>query len=72
MTIDDLMKQVASKHQEVCVICTDGDKYIGKVAIYTKADDEECGIPSICIQLDETGGVCLFEDEIEKIEFIDE
>lgn len=69
--INSLMKKVADARKTVRILCIDGSEHSGEAMDYTKAIDEECGIPSICIKLDEAGGVCLFEDEISSIEIIE-
>lgn len=69
MKIDDIMEKAALGQLQVVVVDVDGDTYKGTARGYTKADDEEDGFSTICIDSDR-GNWCLGENEIRSIEIV--
>ncbi|MCD7774410.1 MAG: hypothetical protein LUH40_02360 [Clostridiales bacterium] len=70
MNIIEMMKKAARGKMKVRVVDIDDIIYEGFASTYTKADDEENGIPSFAIDTDDKGGWVLFENEIKSIEII--
>ncbi len=70
MSIDDMMEKASDKAARIKVLCVDGTVFIGRASHYCKADDEDDGYSSVCIDTDDGEGWCLSENEIQSIEFL--
>ena len=66
MSIDDIMEKAALSRLQVEIVDVDGITYKGTAEAYTKADDEEDGFSTICID----SGWCLGENEIRSIKIV--
>lgn len=66
MSIDDMMEKAADEGLTVEIVGKSGRVYRGTAEAYTKADDEEDGYSTICID----SGWCLGENEIQSIKIV--
>ena len=69
--IEKMMRETVGK--KVRVTDNEGEEYIGVNMVFEEDfDNFDEGEPSILIQLNDEGGICLFESEIKEIEVINE
>ncbi len=70
MSVKAIMQKAAYDSLRIRIEDNNGRVYKRVADTYTKADDEENGIPSFAIDTDDKGGWVLFEKEIKSIEII--
>ena len=70
MSIDNMMEKAADKAARIKVLCFDGTEFTGRASHYCKADDEDDGYASVCIDTDDGDCWSLSENEIQSIEFL--
>ncbi|MCC8196548.1 MAG: Rho-binding antiterminator [Ruminococcus sp.] len=71
LVIDDFMEEACQRHYIVHIVDHDGIEYTGKASGYCKADDEDDGFATMCIDTTDKGGWCLGVNEIASIEKLD-
>ena len=66
---DELMHEAVRKGQKVHVVDVDGIEYEGFASCYIRADDEEDGFATFCIN-DPKISICLGSNEIKSFEVV--